>query len=163
MKERQICCFAPICGENAHTLILGTMPSAASLAQAFYYGHPRNAFWPMMFELLGESYASAPEQKQSLLVRHGIALWDVAASCERQGSLDSAIRHPVPNDIPGLLRQNPGIERILFNGSAAQTLFRRLLPGAGEGLLCARLPSTSPAYTLPYAQKRAAWAIYIQP
>ena len=148
--------FPPIGDARSALLVLGTMPSEASLQQGFYYAHPRNCFWPMLSEILGEPAPDSIDRKRQLLLGHRIALWDVAQSCQRQGSLDSAIREAVPNDIEGLLARCPRIGRILFNGGAAQRLFRRLLPplGAERRLL----PSTSPAYTLPYEKKRAAWA-----
>ena len=89
--------------------------------------------------------------------RHGVALWDVLHSCERQGSLDSAIRAPQPNDFEGLFARCPAIGRVLFNGAAAERMF--MLYGAAylAGREWARLPSTSPAYTLPYERKLAQW------
>lgn len=151
--------FEPVWAPDARLLILGTMPSAASIRQGFYYAHPRNAFWPMVYELLGEAYSADVGAKRRLLVDHRIALWDVAASCVRPGSLDSAIREAVPNDIPGLLARCPGIRRVLLNGTTARALLARLLPPLP--VECALLPSTSPANTMPYEQKRAAWAAHL--
>jgi len=151
--------FEPVWAEDAQLLILGTMPSVASLAQGFYYAHPRNAFWPLMFDLLEEAYSEDIGARKRLLVRHGIALWDVARSAVRPGSLDSAIREAAPNDIPGLLKNCPGVRLVLLNGTTALSLLRRLLPPLG--VECALLPSTSPANTMPYAKKRAAWAAHI--
>ena len=151
--------FEPVWAEDAQVLILGTMPSVASLGQGFYYAHPRNAFWPIMFDLLGEMFSEDIEARKRLLLRHRIALWDVARSAIRPGSLDSAIREALPNDIPELMKNCPGIRKMLLNGTTAQSLLRRLLPPLD--VECALLPSTSPANTMPYAQKRAAWAQYI--
>ncbi len=160
MDERKFS-FGPVWSEDARILILGTMPSEASLTQGFYYAHPRNAFWPLMFELTGEAFSKDIETRRLLLIRHRIALWDVAQSCVRPGSLDSAIREAAPNDIPGLLERCPGIKKVLFNGTTARALYFRLLPPqAAEWAL---LPSTSPANTLAYEKKRAAWAAHIPP
>ncbi len=93
--------FEPVWAEDAAVLILGTMPSVASLKQGFYYAHPRNAFWPILFDLAGEAYSEDIEARKRLLVGRRIALWDVARSAVRPGSLDSAIREAEPNDIPG--------------------------------------------------------------
>jgi TDG/mug DNA glycosylase family protein len=153
--------FEPVWAEDARLLILGTMPSVKSLEQGFYYAHPRNAFWPIMFDLLGETPSDDVEDKKRLLIRHGIALWDVAESAIRPGSLDSAIRDAVPNDIPGLLKKCPRVKKILLNGTTALSLFRRLVPP--QGVEWTLLPSTSPANTMPYEKKRAAWAVYIPP
>ncbi len=160
MNERKFS-FEPIWSEDARLLILGTMPSEASLAQGFYYAHPRNAFWPLMFELLGEAYSADVNDKKRLLIRNRIALWDVAHSCVRPGSLDSAIREAAPNDIPGLIQRCPGIQKVLLNGTTARALFFRLLPP--QDVECALVPSTSPANTLAYEKKRAAWAAHIPP
>ena len=158
MPERTFS-FEPVCAEDALILILGTMPSVASLQQGFYYAHPRNAFWPILFDLMGEAYSEDIGARKRLLLGHRIALWDVARSAVRPGSLDSAIRQAEPNDIPGLLERCPGIRTVLLNGTTAHALYKKLLPP----LLveCALLPSTSPANTMAYAKKRAAWAEYI--
>lgn len=155
--------FEPIAARGAHTLILGSMPSLKSLREGRYYAHPRNAFWPIVRELL-----ALPELDYAALTRavagKGFAIWDVVASCHRPGSLDAAIdlSSIVPNDIGRLLSARPAIDRIFFNGSTAERLFRRLvLPGLGSvGRECAlqRLPSTSPAHAaMSWQGKLAAW------
>ena len=151
--------FEPVWARDARVLILGTMPSVASLQQGFYYAHPRNAFWPLMFELLGEAATSDLEEKKRLLLRNRIALWDVAFSCVRPGSMDSAIREAQPNDIPGLIRKCPEMRLLLLNGTAAFTLCGRLFKTLPVER--AILPSTSPANTMPYEKKRDAWAARI--
>jgi TDG/mug DNA glycosylase family protein len=153
--------FEPVWAADARVLILGTMPSEASLAQGFYYAHPRNAFWPMMFDILGEQDSREIGRRRALLLRHRIALWDVAASCVRPGSLDSAIREAAPNDILGLLERCPQVALVLLNGTTARALLKKLLPPLPVGSVL--LPSTSPANTMPYARKRAAWAEYVAP
>lgn len=155
--EERIASFDPVAAPDARVLILGTMPSVESLRQSFYYAHPRNAFWPMLAQILSEPQPTAIGEKKAMLLRHRIALWDVAQSCVRPGSLDSAIRDARPNDIPGLLRRCPEIDRILFNGATAEALYRKLIGDVPAGLRSARMPSTSPAYTLKFEAKRAAW------
>ena len=156
MDER-IASFDPVAAPDARVLILGTMPSVESLRQSFYYAHPRNAFWPMLARILSEPEPASVEEKKALLLRHRIALWDVAQSCVRPGSLDSSIRDALPNDIPGLLKRCPEIQVILFNGATAQNLYRKLIGGVPAGLRSVRMPSTSPAYTLKFEAKQAAW------
>ena len=102
MAER-ITAFPPVAPPGARVLILGSMPSVESLNQGFYYAHPRNAFWRILADVYGEPLPVDIPGKVALLTRHDIALWDVLQSCERQGSLDSAIRQPTPN-VPALLR-----------------------------------------------------------
>jgi len=157
MMEERIECFGPVAREDARLLILGTMPSVESLRQSFYYSHPRNAFWPIMADVFGEKRPESVGEKKRLLISHGVALWDVAQSCIRPGSLDSAIRDVEPNDFAGLFKRCSQIEKILFNGATAEKLFRKLVGKMPEGCRWAQVPSTSPAYTLPYERKLAAW------
>ena len=153
----RIIAFEPVAPPGARVLILGSMPSVESLNQGFYYAHPRNAFWRILAEAFGEPFPADIPGRIALLERHGIALWDVLQSCEREGSLDSAIRQPVPNDFEGLFRRCPGIRRILLNGGTACRLFMKWGKPFTEGRDLKRLPSTSPAYTLSYERKLAQW------
>ena len=156
MAER-IYGFDPVWRADARMLILGSMPSVESLHQSFYYAHPRNAFWPMMAEILNEPQPLSIEEKKAMLLRHRIALWDTVGSCERAGSLDSAIRDPQPNDFETLFRNCPGIGHIFFNGAAAHQLYCKLVAREDARHSYHRMPSTSPAYTLKYEIKRELW------
>ena len=147
--------FEPVFAPDARVMIVGTMPSVQSLAHAQYYAHPRNAFWPILFDFFGEMPHNDYERKKALIRAHGLALWDAAACCEREGSLDSAMRGVVFNDFPSLYARCPGIHTVLCNGGTAHALFLR--SGFAGNRTVVRLPSTSPAYTLPYEKKRAAW------
>ena len=153
----RIIAFAPVDPPGARILILGSMPSVESLNQGFYYAHPRNAFWRILAEVYGEPLPGDIPEKVALLHRRGIALWDVLDSCEREGSLDSAIRQPMPNDFTALFQRCPKIGRVLFNGGAAHRLFMRYNRASLAGRPWLKLPSTSPAYTLNYERKLALW------
>ena len=157
MTNGKIHSYEPVIDRNCRALVLGTMPSVKSLEDGFYYAHPRNAFWPMLAEIFGEPRPQSIGEKKALLLRHGVALWDTVRSCAREGSLDSAMRDIELNDIGGLLAAYPGVRLILLNGSTAWRLFRRLDPAAWAGREAVRMPSTSPAYTLSYEKKKAAW------
>lgn len=157
MSDERIVSFEPVFREDARLLILGTMPSVESLRQSFYYSHPRNAFWPIMAQLLGGELPETIDGKKRLLIGHRIALWDVAHSCVREGSLDSAIRDAVPNDFEMLFARCPKIEKILFNGGTAQKMYMKMVGGMPEGCSWAQMPSTSPAYTLKFETKRELW------
>lgn len=156
--------FPPILGPEPRVLILGSMPGDTSLAKGEYYGHTHNAFWPIMGNILGfEPNAPYPERTAALM-RHRIALWDVIASCERPGSLDSSIRHDSVevNDFATLLNRNPSLTRILFNGRGAEQAFRRhavaQLNESSRAIKRVYLPSTSPAYAgMRFTEKLAAW------
>ena len=147
--------FEPVYSPQAKVLIVGSMPSVKSLEAAQYYAHPRNAFWPILFEVFGGTMTQDYAQKKALIVSNRLALWDAAESCEREGSLDSGMRGVVYNDFDALYARCPGIHTVLCNGTAAHSLLIR--SGAGEGRRVLRLPSTSPAYTMPYQKKLEAW------
>lgn len=156
--------FAPIVSAAARVLILGTMPSVESLRQQQYYGHPHNAFWPIMARLLNFEPSVAYPERTAALTTHGIALWDVLHSCQRQGSMDADIRQEslVTNDYYSFFSSYPAIQHVFFNGKMAEKLYRKhVLPtviGSFPELKYQVLPSTSPAFaTLRLAQKLEAW------
>ena len=149
--------FAPIYAPDAQVLILGSMPSVQSLAQRFYYAHPRNAFWRILAEIFDEPLPESVAEKAHLLQSHRIALWDSIASCQREGSLDSDIRSAQGNDFAALFAACPHIARILVNG---QTAYKQFAQHSGQFLAGRQgiiLPSTSPAHTMKYEQKREIW------
>lgn len=137
--------FPAVFDARSRVLILGSIPSPKSREQGFYYGHPRNRFWRTLSKVLAEE---EPEQgdieaKKALLLRHGIALWDVLASCYIHGADDGSISEPVPNDIAGLIRHTE-IAGVFTTGKKADALYRKYcLPQTGIPAVC--LPSTSPA------------------
>ncbi len=153
----RIVAFEPVAPPEARILILGSMPSVESLNRGFYYAHPRNAFWRILAEVFDEPFPEDIPGRIALLERHGLALWDALYSCQRAGSLDSAIREPLPNDFGALFERCPGIERVLFNGATAHKLFMKNNARFLDGRAWVRLPSTSPAYTLSYERKFAQW------
>lgn len=131
--------FEPIFDDKCVVLILGSCPSEMSLAAGQYYGNPRNRFWRVIFGILGEEFTDDYERKKQILLRHHIALWDTIGSCDREGSLDSAIRNAVPNDIASLVRGSD-IKCVALNGGKAKAMFRAEV---NADVVC--LPSTSPA------------------
>ena len=133
--------FTPDCAHPARVLILGTWPSPKSRETGFYYGHPRNRFWPMLARLYGAEPPRTREEKEELIRTHGLALWDVLASCEITGAADASIRAETPNDIPALCREL-GVQHVLCNGATAYTLYQKHIP---NGPAAEKLPSTSPA------------------
>ncbi|MCT7656900.1 DNA-deoxyinosine glycosylase [Mycobacterium deserti] len=150
--------FAPIIDDGVQTLILGNAPSVMALAAQQYYANPRNAFWRITGELFGFEADAPYEMRTAALLSHKIAVWDVLKFCRRVGSLDSAVepRSMVPNDFAALFDEHRQITRVLFNGAAAEKNFDRLVRVAPD-LSYRRLPSTSPAQTMGYADKLAAW------
>ena len=148
--------LAPVWSPQARLLILGSFPSRASLAAGQYYGHPRNQFWPLLSELWNQDLRAMPyEQRLDVVRQRGLAIWDVYAACEREGSLDSVIRAAEPNDLLGLAARMPGLRAVAHNGreSARHIRVTRRL-----GLPVYRLPSSSPANaSWTFERKLAAW------
>lgn len=150
--------FRPLVRPGCRALVLGSMPGVASLEAARYYAHPKNLFWPLVSELLGFSDVTDYEGRCEALLRSGVALWDVLAECEREGSLDSRIAKGTerPNDVRGFLDEHPSLGFVLCNGAKAASAFRRYIGETRAELIA--LPSTSPANaSLPAATKREAW------
>lgn len=150
--------LAPIVGGKPRTLILGNMPSAMSLAAQRYYGNPRNAFWRIAGAIFGFAADTPYEQRCAALTDRGIAVWDVLRSCRRAGSLDSAVRPQsmVPNDLAQFFDEHPSVTLVLFNGAAAEKNYTRLVSVSND-LRYRRMPSTSPAQTMPFGDKLAVW------
>lgn len=162
--------FPFIAAPHSHTLILGTMPGIASLTQQQYYAHPRNAFWPIMGELLAFDPRADYATRTAALAAAGYALWDVLKACVRPGSLDTSIEPAsiVPNDIAAFVAAHPALHRIACNGGKSVQLFRRhvapLLAADARQLEFIALPSTSPAHAgMPYAEKLRRWRAALLP
>ncbi len=150
--------FAPVVNKSVKILILGSLPGEVSLAQNQYYANPQNRFWMLISEVINTDLASLPYQTRlKSLLKNGIGLWDVVAEAKRTGSLDSNIREHVHNDLHSLLHGLPQLHTIAFNGGTAERLGLKALQKKADDYRLIRLPSSSPAYTIPYAEKLAAW------
>jgi len=151
-------CFDPVVDLNTRVLVLGSLPGDRSLAQNEYYGNRQNRFWHLMSEVTGSDLPglSYPRRLASLLAK-GVGLWDVVAEAQRVGSLDSRIRHQAHNDLPALIETLPNLVVIAFNGGTAARLGQKTLGGLASQYQIVKLPSSSPAYTLAYGDKLAAW------
>ena len=150
--------FAPIVDADTRVLILGSLPGDLSLTAARYYANPRNRFWHLIGTVIVRP--DLPElghdERLEVLLANGIGLWDAAASAERPGSLDSAIRKVQPAALLDLVRSLPRLQAVAFNGRTSAKIARPVLAGAGRQLI--DLPSSSPAHAaMPYLQKRQAW------
>jgi hypoxanthine-DNA glycosylase len=152
--------LAPVIDAGTRLVVLGSFPGVASLQAQQYYGHPRNHFWPILgaiwrVDLLALTY---PRRLVAML-DHGLGLWDVYASCRREGSLDSAIVEPVLNDLASLTRRAPGLRAIVHNGGESARSMKHTTELTRElGVEVLRLPSTSPANaSWSFERKLAAW------
>lgn len=144
------------------------MPGVLSLQQQQYYAHPRNAFWPVVAQIVGFDPAAPYPQRIAALRDAGIALWDVLHACHRDGSLDSDIQADsmIANDFDIFFAEHPHIRRVFFNGAKAEHIFRKVvLPAIAPraALSYRRLPSTSPAHAaLSTNQKLQAWLAILE-
>ena len=149
----------PAVTNQTRMLVLGSFPGATSLARQQYYAHPQNAFWKI-FQAIWPSSADnisaySYENRINWLLGKGIGLWDVYASCEREGSLDSAIQLPQLNDLAELQRRCPDLSLIAHNGGES---FRHAKLTRTLGIPVYRLPASSPANaSWSFERKLAAW------
>jgi len=148
--------LAPVLDSNVRILILGSFPGAQSLAAAQYYAHPRNQFWRLVSALVNEDLAALPyAARLPRLLAHGVGLWDVLGACEREGSLDSAIRKPAANDFERLHLLCPELKTVGFNGQASGKFAPQF---AAAGYRTVVLPSSSPAHmAMSFEQKLQVW------
>ena len=151
--------FEPVFDEQSRILVLGSFPSVLSRENAFYYGNPQNRFWRVMAACLGEpvpqnegglsdngrplTLEESIAAKKQMLLEHGIALWDVIASCDIKGSSDASIKNVVPAQVERILEE-AHIGAVICNGGTAGRLYKRYLQWQ-VGLAAHVLPSTSPA------------------
>ena len=139
----------PVFDRASTILILGSFPSVKSREAQFFYGHPQNRFWKVTSAVFGSPEPHTIEEKRSFLLSHGIAVWDVIASCDIKGSSDSSIKNVVPNDLTQILN-SAEIRTIYVNGKTAEKYYNKYIKHTlGCEAVC--LPSTSPA--------NAAWSL----
>ena len=144
--------LTPWYDENARVLILGTIPSVKSRECGCYYGHPQNRFWTTMSTVFDEVISNSAEGRRAFCKKHHIALWDVLASCDIQGSQDMSIRNPIPNDIALLISQTH-ITTVFTTGKKAAQLYDRYVFPKTH-IQAITLPSTSPANRRWFTQEQ---------
>ena len=156
--------LAPLVSERTRLLVLGSFPGVASLRAKQYYGHPQNHFWKILQAIWPSSPipagADSYQNRSKWLLDRQLGVWDVYATCEREGSLDSAIRGAVVNDFAALLQTCPRLEAIAHNGAESFRHAARVKAslGAAAELTFYRVPSTSPANaSWSFERKLAAW------
>ena len=155
--------FPPIVGNQPNILILGSMPGRRSLSEQQYYAHPQNAFWWIMSQVYEIPESISYVERTTRLNEAGVAVWDVLHDCERPGSLDSDIvrQSEQANDFAEFFRRYPSINRVAFNGQAAEKIFKRHCKAViadHQEIIWTVLPSTSPAHaSMNREQKLAIW------
>jgi hypoxanthine-DNA glycosylase len=141
---------------HVRVLVLGSLPGEKSLARSQYYANPRNQFWRLIGEVVERDLTALPyEERLEALLSCRVGLWDVVESASRSGSLDAAIRGHKANDLAALVQSLPELRAIGFNGGTSARIGRKQL--AEVAVARVPLPSSSPAFTLPYVDKRSAW------
>ena len=150
--------IAPVYDENSRVLVLGSFPSVKSREEMFFYGHPQNRFWRVIAAVFGAETPKTVAEKREFLLYHGIAVWDVLASCEIEGSADSTIKNAVPNDLSEIFSAAK-IEKIFVNGKTAEKYYNKYMKKTlRREAVC--LPSTSPANAAWSAEKLIeAWSV----
>jgi hypoxanthine-DNA glycosylase len=155
----------PLLSPHTRVLILGSFPGVRSLELQQYYAHPQNQLWRLVFDALSvpstlKYCGSSYEIRSALLLQYGIGLWDVYAACEREGSLDSAIRHTQPNDLASLRTRCPQLQAIAHNGGESYKHAKHTLQ---LGLPVYKLPSSSPANaSWSFERKLDVWQSVLQ-
>jgi len=150
--------LAAVADARTRALVLGSFPGERSLQLQQYYAHPQNQFWPLL-QALWPQHLQPPREDYAgrceWLLARGLGLWDVYASCEREGSLDSAIRAAAANDFAGLRRRCSDLRLALHNGAES---FKHARQTLALGLVAIKLPSTSPANAgWSFEKKLQAW------
>jgi len=152
-------CLDPVVDTQTRLLVLGTLPGERSLAQQEYYGNRQNCFWKLISEVIRLDLVPLDYTSRLQALRAaGIGLWDVVAEADREGSLDHRIRHHLGNDLIALTGRLPRLTAVAFNGGTAGRLGLKILGEHASRYQIIRLPSSSPAYTLAYAEKLIAWS-----
>ncbi|QHE75363.1 DNA-deoxyinosine glycosylase [Hydrogenophaga sp. PBL-H3] len=149
--------LAPVLDANTRVLVLGSFPGVASLRAQQYYGHPQNHFWRILGALWAQPLLAMDyAQRVASLREHGLGVWDVYGTCEREGSLDANIQHAELNDVAAVLRACPRLEAIAHNGGES---YRHARHTERLGVPVYKLPSTSPANaSWSFDRKLSAWA-----
>ncbi|GAC1423613.1 MAG: DNA-deoxyinosine glycosylase [Novosphingobium sp.] len=152
--------IAPIIPHDARLLILGSLPGDASLAAERYYAHPRNLFWRLLGGVLGRDLAAMDyADRLAVLANARIGLWDVVASAQRPGSLDTAMRAVEANPLAECVAGLPDLRAVAFNGASAARIGHRALAERRD-LALIDLPSSSPAHAaMTYPEKAASWSV----
>ncbi|MDR1786159.1 MAG: DNA-deoxyinosine glycosylase [Spirochaetaceae bacterium] len=129
-------------------LVLNAIPSPISREKNFYYEHPRDRFWQVLSAVFDEPLPFSTEDKTRLVLKHGIALWNVLESCDMNDGDENSIKKPVAHDFSVILREAP-ITKIFTVGDKAYKLYN-LLAKKQTNIDAIKLPSTSPEYMPRY-------------
>ena len=131
----------PIYNELSKVLILGSMPSAISRENNFYYAHKTNRFWKIL-SILFNTELKTNTDKENFLLNNNIAIFDMIKECDINGSSDSSIKNiKINNLIPIIKKSN--IKYIFCTGKLSYNLYQKYYKDLN--LECVYLPSPSSA------------------
>jgi hypoxanthine-DNA glycosylase len=154
--------FPPVVDARTRVLVLGSLPGEESLARAEYYANPRNQFWRLIGAVVGAELAALPyAERLETLLGAGVGLWDTVGSATRRGSLDGNIRDVSANDLARLVAGLPGLRAVGFNGGKSAALGAKQLEHRPD-LALVLLPSSSPALTIAFEDKKTRWMALAQ-
>jgi hypoxanthine-DNA glycosylase len=149
----------PLVDNFSSILILGTMPGDQSIAKQQYYGNKGNHFWKIIFTIFSEEYSTSYDDRKTFLKKHKIALWNVLASCIREGSSDSKITNEAINDFVSFHKQYPNIKHVFFESKSAAKFYHKY-SAPQPGISYHILPSTSGLNAgTSFSQKVEMWKI----
>lgn len=165
--------FGAFYDSDSEILILGSFPSVKSRECGFYYMHPQNRFWEVLYTIYGKKDEFIKIKEQSLdieklieirkkfLKNNKIALFDVFKEVEIKGSSDSSIKNYKLNDITQIIK-NSKIKKIYTNGRLSDKKYQKFIYEKTkiEGIY---LPSTSSANgRFNISQLLSKWAVIRQ-
>lgn len=154
--------FPPLVNQNSKILILGTMPGEKSLELQEYYANKGNSFWKLLFTLFDQPLLHAYSERKQLLAENDIALWDVLAYCERDGSLDSNIKNEKANDFEAFYKKYPDIKHVFFSSKNASNFYDKYV-GRRKDIQYTILPSPSGANaSKSFMQKLEEWEVIME-
>lgn len=154
--------FPPLVNQNSKILILGTMPGEKSLELQEYYANKGNSFWKLLFTLFDQPLSHLYSERKQLLAENDIALWDVLAYCERDGSLDSNIKNEKANDFEAFYKKYPDIKHVFFSSKNASNFYDKYV-GRRKDIQYTILPSPSGANaSKSFMQKLEEWEVIME-
>lgn len=117
----------PIYNADSEVLILGSFPSKESRKSGSYYSNKSNSFWNIICEHCNEPLPTNNSEKEAILLKHHIAVWDMIESCEIVGSSDKNIKdaeYHKASEIQDLLNRSK-IKKIIINGHTLDETYKK--------------------------------------
>lgn len=147
----------PIYDDDSEVLILGSFPSEESRKSGSYYSNKGNSFWNIICEYYNEPLPTNNSEKEAILLKHHIAVWDMIDSCEIVGSSDKNIKDPEYHkaiDIQDLLNKTK-IKKIIINGHTLDEIYKKYFGEIATPSVA--VLSTSPANNGRKIQREQEW------